>query len=169
LGAMTFSPPLEGRLVEDQDRNQRRASRSRCARHRAHPSPEDPHGRCTRGPRNATSQSREERKARRPCLSVRLEGQGDQCRQHPQTVHRAGSGKAEARQSELALPTNLLRDVDGSGRGRPKSVQGQMRHTRISTTMDTYAQFVSAGQRRAATKLTDYVEQESKRVPLVFQ
>jgi hypothetical protein len=51
----------------------------------------------------------------------------------------------------------------------PKSVQEQMRHTRISTTMDIYAQFVSAGQRRAATKLTDYVEQESKRVPLAFQ
>jgi integrase len=55
----------------------------------------------------------------------------------------------------------------------PKSVQAQMRHSRIGPTMDIYAQFVSSGQKRAATKLTEYVEQESKRVPnrvpLVFQ
>jgi integrase len=31
----------------------------------------------------------------------------------------------------------------------PKSVQGQMRHSRISTTMDIYAQIVPASQRRA--------------------
>ncbi len=51
----------------------------------------------------------------------------------------------------------------------PKSVQGQMRHSRISTTMDIYAQFVPEGQKRAAAKLSEYVEQEMKRVPLVFQ
>ena len=51
----------------------------------------------------------------------------------------------------------------------PKSVQGQMRHSRISTTMDIYAQFVSAGQKRAASRLTEYVEQESRSVPLLFQ
>jgi integrase len=31
----------------------------------------------------------------------------------------------------------------------PKSVQGQMRHSRVSTTMDIYAQAVPASQRRA--------------------
>jgi hypothetical protein len=31
----------------------------------------------------------------------------------------------------------------------PKSVQGQMRHSRISTTMDISAQFVPEGQRRS--------------------
>ena len=36
----------------------------------------------------------------------------------------------------------------------PKSVQGQMRHSRISTTMEIYAQFVPEGQKRAARKLT---------------
>jgi len=51
----------------------------------------------------------------------------------------------------------------------PKSVQGQMRHSRISTTMDIYAQFVPAGQRQAASRLTEYVERESKRVPELFQ
>ena len=55
----------------------------------------------------------------------------------------------------------------------PKSVQGQMRHSRISTTMDIYAQFVPEGQKRAARQLTEYVEQKTarvpNRVPLVFQ
>jgi hypothetical protein len=36
----------------------------------------------------------------------------------------------------------------------PKSVQGQMRHTRISTTMDIYAQIVPEAQRRAVKKLS---------------
>lgn len=39
----------------------------------------------------------------------------------------------------------------------PKSTQGQMRHTRISTTMDIYAQIVPTGQRRAAQRLSEYV------------
>jgi integrase len=39
----------------------------------------------------------------------------------------------------------------------PKSVQGQMRHSRISTTMDIYAQFVPESQRRAVEKLTAMV------------
>ena len=34
----------------------------------------------------------------------------------------------------------------------PKAVQAQMRHSRSSTTMDTYAQFVPAAQRRAASQ-----------------
>lgn len=42
----------------------------------------------------------------------------------------------------------------------PKSVQGQMRHSRISTTMDIYAQFVPEGQKRAAAKLTEYVAEQ---------
>lgn len=32
----------------------------------------------------------------------------------------------------------------------PKALQAQMRHSRISTTMDVYSQFVPAAQRRAA-------------------
>jgi len=38
----------------------------------------------------------------------------------------------------------------------PKSVQGQMRHTRISTTMDIYAQIVPAAQRHAIEKLSQF-------------
>ncbi len=49
----------------------------------------------------------------------------------------------------------------------PKSVQGQMRHSRISTTMDIYAQIVPAGQRRAVEKLSEFAN--GNRVPLVFQ
>jgi integrase len=40
----------------------------------------------------------------------------------------------------------------------PKSVQGQMRHTRISTTMDIYAQIVPQAQRRALEKLTEFAK-----------
>jgi site-specific recombinase XerD len=36
----------------------------------------------------------------------------------------------------------------------PKSVQGQMRHSRISTTMEVYAQIVSAQQRRCLQQLS---------------
>jgi integrase len=39
----------------------------------------------------------------------------------------------------------------------PKSVQGQMRHSRISTTMDIYAQFVPDGQKQAIQRLSEYV------------
>jgi integrase len=38
----------------------------------------------------------------------------------------------------------------------PKSVQGQMRHSRISTTMDIYAQIVPAAQRRALQQLSAF-------------
>jgi len=39
----------------------------------------------------------------------------------------------------------------------PKSVQGQMRHSRISTTMDIYAQHVPESQRGAVTKMMNMV------------
>jgi integrase len=39
-----------------------------------------------------------------------------------------------------------------------KSVQGQMRHSRISTTMDIYAQIVSASQRQAIEKLSQFAK-----------
>jgi integrase len=39
----------------------------------------------------------------------------------------------------------------------PKDVQGQMRHSRIATTMDIYAQHVPDSQRRAVTKMMDMV------------
>lgn len=53
--------------------------------------------------------------------------------------------------------------------GDVKSVQGQMRHTRASTTLDIYSQIVPMGQRRAAQRLGDYVRQNSaeKLVPIV--
>ena len=51
----------------------------------------------------------------------------------------------------------------------PKSVQGQMRHSRISTTMDIYAQFVPEGQKQAQKQLRAYVERSVPAVPIVFQ
>ena len=44
----------------------------------------------------------------------------------------------------------------------PKDIQGQMRHSRISTTMDIYAQFVPEGQKRAARQLSEYVREQVK-------
>jgi site-specific recombinase XerD len=52
----------------------------------------------------------------------------------------------------------------------PKSVQGQMWHTRISTTMDIYAQIVPAAQRQAIAKLSEFVnEPVPKPVPTLVQ
>ena len=56
----------------------------------------------------------------------------------------------------------------------PKSVQGQMRHSRIQTTLDIYAQFVPEGQRLATKQLRDYVERAlsdtgSKSGPILVQ
>lgn len=41
----------------------------------------------------------------------------------------------------------------------PKAVQGQMRHSRITTTMDIYAQVVPEGQKEALRKLAAFVPQ----------
>jgi len=40
----------------------------------------------------------------------------------------------------------------------PKSVQGQMRHSRVSTTMDIYAQIVPTTQRRALGQLAEFAK-----------
>jgi hypothetical protein len=40
----------------------------------------------------------------------------------------------------------------------PKDVQGRMRHSRISTAIDIYAQFVPKSQRRALAKMSAMVE-----------
>jgi integrase len=45
--------------------------------------------------------------------------------------------------------------------GDVKSVQGQMRHTRASTTLDIYSQIVPAGQRRAANRLSAFVKEQA--------
>lgn len=42
-----------------------------------------------------------------------------------------------------------------------KSVQGQMRHSRISTTMDIYAQIIPASQRRALQQLSEFADSRS--------
>jgi hypothetical protein len=39
----------------------------------------------------------------------------------------------------------------------PKAVQGQMRHSRIQTTMDIYAQIVPESQQRAVAQMMDMV------------
>jgi integrase len=52
----------------------------------------------------------------------------------------------------------------------PKSVQGQMRHSRISTTMDIYAQIVPEAQRRAVKKLSRFAKTSvPNAVPLLVQ
>jgi len=49
----------------------------------------------------------------------------------------------------------------------PKDVQGQMRHSRIATTMDIYAQFVPESQRRAVDKMTAMVARRRAAVQAV--
>ena len=52
----------------------------------------------------------------------------------------------------------------------PKSVQGQMRHSRVSTTMDIYAQVVPEAQRRALVKLSRFAKKSvPNAVPLLVQ
>lgn len=52
----------------------------------------------------------------------------------------------------------------------PKSTQGLMRHSRVSTTLDVYAQIVPLAQRRALEKLSQFVsESVPKSVPLLVQ
>jgi len=52
----------------------------------------------------------------------------------------------------------------------PKSVQGQMRHSRISTTMDIYAQIVPQAQRVALKKLSQFAKESvPNSVPLLVQ
>ena len=46
----------------------------------------------------------------------------------------------------------------------PKSVQGQMRHSRISTTLEVYAQIVPAAQRRAIEQLTQFAKTEVRSI-----
>jgi integrase len=49
-----------------------------------------------------------------------------------------------------------------------KSVQGQMRHARPTTTLGVYAQVVPAAQRRASQRLSQFVKQQSTElVPMV--
>jgi integrase len=40
----------------------------------------------------------------------------------------------------------------------PKDVQGQMRHSRLATTMDVYAQFVPESQRRAINQVSAMIQ-----------
>jgi len=47
------------------------------------------------------------------------------------------------------LPENVQGDLEIEAGANPKDVQGQMRHSRIQTTLDIYAQFVPESQRRA--------------------
>jgi integrase len=46
----------------------------------------------------------------------------------------------------------------------PKAVQAQMRHSRISTTMDIYAQFVPEAQKRAVAKMSEMVNSRTTRM-----
>jgi len=48
----------------------------------------------------------------------------------------------------------------------PKSVQASMRHSRISTTMDIYAQFVPESQRRASARTMEMVDERIERARL---
>jgi integrase len=46
----------------------------------------------------------------------------------------------------------------------PKSVQGQLRHSRISTTLEIYAQIIPASQRLAIAKLSEFARSDSRSI-----
>jgi len=48
-----------------------------------------------------------------------------------------------------------------------KSIQGQMRHSRISTTMDIYAQFVPEAQQRAVARTMEMLHERAKQTVLM--
>ena len=86
--------------------------------------------------------------------------------------------KPAARKLELQVNWRCLRTSHATwlvqAGADPKSVQGQMRHSRISTTMDIYAQIVPAAQRLAVEKLSEFVKNSvpkpvPKAVPLLVQ
>jgi integrase len=54
-------------------------------------------------------------------------------------------------------PTYLIPASPDEAGADPKSVQGQMRHSRITTTMDIYAQHAPESQRRAMVKMMEMV------------
>ena len=51
----------------------------------------------------------------------------------------------------------------------PKDVQGQMRHSCISTTMDIYAQFIPESARRAMDKTREMVERRQAAMQLATE
>ena len=79
---------------------------------------------------------------------------------------RPAAGKVGLRVNWRCLRTSYATWLVQAG-ADPKSVQGQMRHSRISTTMDIYAQIVPAAQRQALEKLSEFAK--AKSVPVVFQ
>ena len=48
-----------------------------------------------------------------------------------------------------------------------KSIQGQMRHSRIGTTMDIYAQFVPEAQQQAVSRTMEMLNDRAKRIAVV--
>ena len=51
------------------------------------------------------------------------------------------------------MSQNLLRNVAQEGSADMKDIQGQMRHSRMSTTADIYVQDIPESRRRAVEKL----------------
>jgi hypothetical protein len=66
--------------------------------------------------------------------------------------------------SDLLYGTLLLLALASQGQkagADPKSVQGQMHHSRISTTMKVYAHIVPLAQRRALEQLSEFATKRS--------
>ena len=92
----------------------------------------------------------------------------------PRTGAKKQSGKSRPNspnvstgQQIIKAPTSCATWMVQAGTD-PKSVQGQMRHSRISTTVDIYAQFVPEGQKRAAAKLTEHVAEQVENSDLML-
>ena len=93
---------------------------------------------------------REVRRSGRFGLSVASEGCADAGQQHPRPAHQTGGKGVGHRLGELAGFAAVVCDVAQDGGADVKDAQALMRHSRASTTLDIYQQFVPESQRRVS-------------------
>lgn len=99
--------------------------------------------------------------------------QADERPKHPTTAHPARRTPAEIAR-HLAMPAQFSRNVADPAGTDPKSVQAQMRHSRIETTLGIYAQVVPETRRQSFRKLSRFAKKAvlkagPKPVPLRIQ
>ena len=122
-------------------------------RYRTHTSTEDSHRRGPGGSRDSELQSRQIGWSRRFGFPDRARREADERRERFETTYPAGGPKTRLTVCQLAISRTSCATWMVKAGADPKSVQGQMRHSRISTTMDIYAQFVPEGQRRRSAAI----------------
>jgi hypothetical protein len=99
-------------------------------------------------------QGRQAGRPRGSDVPVRKQGSTDAGQQHPEPAHKACGQADRTGFCEMAVPPHFACDLAEDGRADVKDAQAQMRHSRSSTTLDIYQQFVPESQQRAVEKLS---------------